>query len=249
MNQPAIDAFESVPEIKAAIDGFKAEMEKENGPIDAKLANPNLPEAVKDELKKDKLTYVEYKTALFVDPENGDYTQKVDENGHALYSVKFKQRSIQKQLDAGTKASDVIYIQHYLKDEVTGKMNHILKDENGNYFAKQTFEGGEIIVQVNTKIQKYPSTNQHILTMSRLVKVFHLVEGTAGESVGEAVNNPFDDDEFKDLADTVETNKVAKPKEDTPPSGSEYDAPVDTQTSPAKEVPASSAPAEENEYA
>ena len=248
MSQSAVDAFESIPQIAELINGTKAEFEAHNAPIKEKIAK--VPEAVQEQLKKELKVYVDYKT-IIIDPQT--YEPVLNNKQEKQYIVKFKQTSLAKQIanaqsaaasKPGTKAPNLYYVKHYVLDSVTQKMK-FLKNADGNPVAHQTFEGGEILVQVNTKIEQYPSELKFTLTLNRMTSIYHLVEGTPSGSNSTAINDfgfeiedEIVEDENTKATSREETKTSNKPSE-------EEDAYAETTSEKPADKPANK---EENPY-
>jgi len=247
MSQTAVDAFESIPQIKELIAGIKTEIDANNKPIEEKIAKA--PEAVKEQLQKEIKKYVDYKTIL-IDQET--YEPILNDKQEQQYVVKFKQTSLAKQIaiiaaskpKADAKPANLYYVKHYVLDAATQKMK-FLKNSEGNPVAHQTFEGGEILVQINTKIEQYPAEPKFTLTMSRLTAIYHMTEGKPSGSNSTAVNDFGFEIEDEIVADAHTGD--AKPASSNKPN-EDADAYEETTTNETTNEKAASANSEENPY-
>lgn len=230
---------EAIPEIAALIAGMKQEVETINIEVNTALANPNLPDNIRAEEEKKKASYIDWAKPIFKDdgkdangqPNPKTYTPETNEAGIKLYEVKFKQQSIVKQLEAGTNLKKIIFVKHIIKNEQSGIFNKLLVDANNNPEPKQTFSGSEIAVRINTKAQKYPSENKFTLTMSRLVEIVHMVEGSSQGAAQVVGINPFGDTAYETetvVATTETKTETSEQPDGGAPASNPYAAPTDS---------------------
>jgi hypothetical protein len=215
IKQSQLDAFLNIPEIKDIVETTIEEIEKNNAPIKAKLAQLEaskvLTEPVRKQLEKDLRSWKDFGEVML----DKDYNP-ILLDGEQTYRLSFGQKSVHAQMtDAKNPKtlSECIFVRHYIKN-ANGAWSQLV-DADKNPVAKQTFGGGKVFVQINTFIAKAPATGQESLSTSRMVKIFHVEEGTASGSGGVAVNNPFGDDEIIEDEIVVENANVVKTTNDT----------------------------------